>query len=148
MLTILVAIAFVAFFPRSTERPISLLGVRYFSENEAKILTARVLRDDPSKIHKHVNVTKEEFKATVRSHLEHYSIEYVILTCIIFKFTNWRLISHIVTTICAFSSTSPLNAYGPSIIASYGYGKLTANAMSSIGYWILIFTTVAWGVIS
>ncbi|KAL2206535.1 alternative sulfate transporter [Sarocladium strictum] len=127
MLTILVAIAFVAFFPRSTERPISLLGVRYFSENEAKILTARVLRDDPSKIHTHVNVKKEEFKAT---------------------FTNWRLLSHIITTICAFSSTSPLNAYGPSIIASYGYGKLTANAMSSIGYWILIFTTVAWGVIS
>ncbi|KAK0388596.1 hypothetical protein NLU13_4839 [Sarocladium strictum] len=125
MLTVVVAIAFVCFFPRSTERPISILGVRYFTEHESRILTARVQRDDPTKVHEHVHVKKEEFKAT---------------------FKNWRLISHVVTTICAFSSTSPLNAYGPSIIASYGYTKLTANAMSSIGYWILIFTTIGWGI--
>ncbi|KAH8172467.1 major facilitator superfamily protein [Sarocladium implicatum] len=125
ILTLVVAAAFVALFPRSTKRPTSLLGVRYFTENESKILTARVLRDDPSKAHKHVHVKKEEFKAT---------------------FSNWRLISHVVTTICAFSSTSPLNAYGPSIIATYGYSQLKANAMSSIGYWILIFTTIGWGV--
>lgn len=67
MLTVVVAIAFVCFFPRSTERPISILGVRYFTEHESRILTARVQRDDPTKVHEHVHVKKEEFKATVSS---------------------------------------------------------------------------------
>lgn len=40
--------------------------MRYFSDSEAKILNARVLRDDPSKIHAHVNVKKSEMKDAVR----------------------------------------------------------------------------------
>lgn len=65
ILTLLVAAAFIAFFPRSTERPVSLLGIRYFSESQAMILNARVVRDDPSKVHAHVHVKKSEMKDAV-----------------------------------------------------------------------------------
>ncbi|KAM5341445.1 hypothetical protein ACJ41O_014476 [Fusarium nematophilum] len=124
MLTLVVAACFISFFPRSTAQPVSLLGVRYFNHHEAEILNARVLRDDPTKVHTKVYVSREEMKAA---------------------FTNWRLLGHVAITLCCFSSTAPLGAHGPSIIKSYGHGRLTANALSSIGYWILLVTTVAWG---
>lgn len=65
MLTLVVAVAFILFFPRSTANPVSLVGLRYFNEHEAQILTARVLRDDPTKVQARTNVSREELKAAV-----------------------------------------------------------------------------------
>ncbi|KAI8665924.1 MFS domain-containing protein [Fusarium keratoplasticum] len=124
MLTLVVAVAFILFFPRSTAKPVSLVGLRYFNEHEAKILTARVLRDDSTKVQARTNVSREELKAAL---------------------TNWRLIGHVLTTILCLSAQASLFAFAPSIVATYGYGKLQANAMTSIGYWILLVTTVTWG---
>lgn len=39
-------------------------------------------------------------------------------------------------------------AYAPSLVVSFGYDRLKANAMISIGSWILILTNVAWGFIA
>ena len=66
MMTLFLAIAFIAFFPRGTHRPVSLMGLRYFSERESQVLTARVLRDDPSKQQVRQHISREEFMAAVR----------------------------------------------------------------------------------
>jgi hypothetical protein len=41
-----------------------------------------------------------------------------------------------------------LYTFAPSIVASYGYGRLKANAMVTIGFWLLLVTNIAWGVIA
>ena len=119
-----IGITFVLLFPRSVSNPTSLFGMRYFSKQEAEILHERVIRDDPSKNHQGENITKEEARST---------------------FTNWRLITHIIATIAGLSPMSALMAYGPRFVGEWGFGRLRANAMMSIGPSIGLFLTVAWG---
>ena len=59
-----IGIMFVLLFPRSVSNPTSLIGMRYFSKQEAEILHQRVIRDDPSKNHEGENFTKEEIRST------------------------------------------------------------------------------------
>lgn len=61
------------------------------------------------------------------------------------QFTNWKLIAHVMTTLGSLSAIASLASFGPSIVASYGYKAIEANAMNSIGYWILIPVTLFWG---
>ncbi|CAG9977195.1 unnamed protein product [Clonostachys byssicola] len=124
MLTIVIAVLFITLFPRSTSNPVSLAGLRHFTEEEAHIITQRVLLDDPTKKHAHTHVSREELKAV---------------------FTNWKLIAHVMTTLGSLSAIASLASFGPSIVASYGYKAIEANAMNSIGYWILIPVTLFWG---
>ena len=35
--------------------------------------------------------------------------------------------------------------YAPSLVYSYGYDRLKSNALVTIGVWLLLCTTVAWG---
>lgn len=63
----LVGFVFLATFPNTTSNPKSLLRFRYFDEREARILTERVLRDDPSKAQVRRNVTWKELRAVVRT---------------------------------------------------------------------------------
>ncbi len=65
MFTVLVGVLFIAFFPLSSANPVSILGIRYFTERESQILQQRVLRDDPTKGQPRQNVTWGEIKATV-----------------------------------------------------------------------------------
>lgn len=67
----MVAIAFVIFFPRSTSNPVSLCGLRYFNARQAEVLTARILRDDPSKAQVRQSVSKEEFMTAVCYAISH-----------------------------------------------------------------------------
>ena len=115
------------FFPRSVSNPTSLTGMRYFSKQEAEILHERVIRDDPSKAHKGENITREEVRST---------------------FTNWRLLAHIVATVAGLSPMSALMAYGPRFVGEWGFGRLRANAMMSIGPSVGLFLTVAWGILA
>lgn len=64
------------------------------------------------------------------------------------KMTNWRLLAHMATTICGLAASSALFSFAPSIVASYGYGRLRSNAMVSIGHWMVMLVTLAWGWIS
>lgn len=61
---------FIALFPRSPSNPVSLLGFNYFTEREAQILTARVVRDDPSKVHAKTHVSRGELKDAVSANAE------------------------------------------------------------------------------
>lgn len=101
--------------------------MRYFSKQEAEILHERVIRDDPSKSHKGENITKEEVRST---------------------FTNWRLIPHIIATVAGLSPMSALMAYGPRFVGEWGFGRLRANAMMSIGPSVGLFLTIAWGILA
>lgn len=65
MFTVLVGILFLCFAPKSPYNPVSNLGLRYFNDREIQILSKRVLLDDPSKVHTHVNISREEFKSVV-----------------------------------------------------------------------------------
>jgi MFS family permease len=123
-ITLAIALAFIVTFPRSTEMPVSLVGFRYFSEHEATILTERVLLDDPTKIHRHTKVTWAEFFSVLR---------------------NWRLLGHILNIMASLASMASLFTFAPAIVSTYGYDRLTANAMVSIGYWILIPISLFWG---
>ncbi|KAJ3957463.1 hypothetical protein N0V92_005963 [Colletotrichum tropicale] len=104
--------------------PVSLAGLRYFSEREAEILYKRVMLDDPSKAHPKKSVSWPELREAL---------------------TNWKLIPHVIFTIAALSPSSTLSSYAPSLVASMGYDRLQANAMVSIGAWILIPVNLFWG---
>ncbi|AEO70550.1 uncharacterized protein THITE_2122161 [Thermothielavioides terrestris NRRL 8126] len=127
LFTILVGVIFIAFFPLSPANPVSLLGIRYFSEQEAHILQQRVLRDDPSKFQPRRSVSWAEIKAT---------------------FTNWRLLPHFFTTLLGVAPASTMGSYAPSLVVSFGYDRLKSNAMVSIGSWLLLVTNLAWGYIA
>ncbi|KAK3330042.1 alternative sulfate transporter [Apodospora peruviana] len=127
LFTILVGVLFISLFPKAPGNPVSMFGFRYFTERESQILERRVLLDDNTKQHTHQHVTRAELKAVL---------------------TNWRLIPHILLTICALAPSSTLFAYAPSLVISFGYERLKSNAMISIGAWILLVTNVSWGVIA
>ncbi|KAL2211264.1 alternative sulfate transporter [Sarocladium strictum] len=124
LMTVVVSVSFIAMFPRSNTKPFSILGVKFFTEKETEIIIARVVRDDRTKSQLRNHVSRGELKAA---------------------FTNWRSVGHLIVTICCLCSQTSLFTYAPSIVASYDYGRLKSNAMVSIGYWILILTTVSWG---
>ncbi|KAK1770208.1 major facilitator superfamily domain-containing protein [Phialemonium atrogriseum] len=124
MFTVVVGIIFLLLFPQSTSKPVSLVGIRLFSERESYILTSRVLADDPQKEHAKSYVTPAELKHTL---------------------TNWRLIPHVIATICGLAPISTMMSYAPTLVHSFGYERLKSNAMASIGAFILIIITVAWG---
>lgn len=65
-MTLLIAVLFILLFPQSPKRPVSLAGLRYFSQRESEILAARVLQDDPTKAEARPSVSREELKAAVR----------------------------------------------------------------------------------
>ncbi|KAI9147230.1 alternative sulfate transporter [Paramyrothecium foliicola] len=122
--TIAIGIVFLTNFPNGVAKPVSLLKYRYFTEREAQILSQRVLRDDPSKEQVRTHVTWQEFKSTV---------------------TNWRLLPHLAFTIAGLSPASAFGSYAPSLVVSFGFGRLESNALVSIGFWSLLFVNVFWG---
>lgn len=124
ILTLTVGVIFALFFPRSPTNPVNLFKKRYFNERETYILVSRVLLDDPTKEQGRKNVTGVELKRT---------------------FTNWRLIPHVLITICGLAPAAVMMSYAPTLIKTYGYGRLRSNAMVSIGSWIALIMYVTWG---
>src|SRR5690349_1378061 len=114
-------------FPKAPGTPVSLFGFRYFTERESQILHRRVLLDDPSKGQPRRTVSWIELKKTL---------------------TNWRLLPHIILTIAGLAPSSVMMSYAPSLVISFGFERLQANAMTSIGAWILLVTNISWGMIS
>ena len=105
----------------------SLSNIRWFTERESQILVNRVVKDDPTKHQNAKTVTKAELKRTL---------------------TNWRLLPHVFLTICGLSPCTTLLAYGPSLVAEWGYGRLRANAIVSIGPWCMVVLNVCWGLVA
>ena len=148
MFTVLVGVLFIAFFPLSSANPVSILGIRYFTERESQILQQRVLRDDPTKGQPRQNVTWGEIKATVgppelvqvptRTSLTHSTLQ----------LTNWRLLPHFFMTILGMAPASTMGSYAPLMVVSFGFDRLKSNAMLSIGAWFLLLTNLLWGFVA
>ncbi|KAK0624602.1 major facilitator superfamily domain-containing protein [Bombardia bombarda] len=127
MFTVIVGFAFISLFPKAPGNPVSVFGYRYFNERESQILLRRVLLDDPSKAQTQQHISGAEIKAAV---------------------TNWKLIPHVILTLCALAPSSTLFSYAPTLVVSFGYDRLTSNAMVSIGAWILLATNISWGIVA
>ncbi|ROV89499.1 hypothetical protein VSDG_08513 [Cytospora chrysosperma] len=122
--TVITGILFLVIFPKAPENPVSFMKIRLFNDRESHILKRRVDLDDPSKAQGRPHVSWSEFKRT---------------------FQNWRLIPHFLTGLCGMAPSWTMGSYAPILVASFGYGRLTANAYVSIGGWILLVSNAAWG---
>ncbi|KAL9949020.1 hypothetical protein ACHAQF_006950 [Verticillium nonalfalfae] len=122
--TVLIGIGFLTTFPNKINDPVSILGYRYFTEREAQIIYERVLRDDPTKAQPKRHVTWAEIKSTL---------------------TNWRLLPHLGFTIAGLAPPQAFGSYAPSLVVSFGFGRLESNALVSIGSWGLMFVNLLFG---
>ncbi|KAM0334504.1 hypothetical protein ACHAQA_001533 [Verticillium albo-atrum] len=122
--TVLIGIGFLITFPNKVNDPVSLLKYRYFTEREAQIIYERVLRDDPTKAQPKSHVTWAEMKSTL---------------------TNWRLLPHLGFTIAGLAPPQAFGSYAPSLVVSFGFGRLESNALVSIGFWGLMFANLLFG---
>ncbi|KAH7041593.1 alternative sulfate transporter [Microdochium trichocladiopsis] len=122
--TVLSGIAFLCFFPGLPDNPVSLLRISFFTEREAFIAKQRLLRDDATKEAKRGKVDRTSIRRTV---------------------SNVQLWFHIVLTIVGLAPTTALWSWAPTIVASFGYGRLEANALVSIGQWISVALIVVAG---
>lgn len=107
---------FFSLFPNSPSNPISFFKVRFFTEREEYILYQRVLREVGKDKRSH-HITKKELLSTL---------------------SNWRIYPHVIMTLCGIGPATTLGSYAPTLVKSFGYGKLKANAMVSVGSWIQI----------
>ena len=123
--TIMMGIALLLLFPRDPTHPVSFSGIRYFNHRESAILAARVLRDDPSKIKKRQRITGAEFRSALG---------------------NWRAWPHLMLTLVAIAPASTINTYSPTVVGSFGYGRLRSNALVSVGSWIQVVLNAVWGI--
>ncbi|KAF4339013.1 nicotinamide mononucleotide permease [Fusarium beomiforme] len=124
ILTIVVGIVFSLLMPNSPTNPANILGHFYFSSREIHILTHRITIDNPAQGQKHKYVKWVDIKSA---------------------FTRWYIYPQLTVSFCCIAIISPLGTYQPSIIASYGYERLRANALSSVSGWIVIVLNLSFG---
>lgn len=99
-------------------RPLASLGRwSYFDSRESYILVRRVLLDDPAKTTNHLHIAGRDVARAAR---------------------NPRILVHTLITLTATVPVNAINTYGPSVIKSFGYSAVHANAMSSVGPFIAV----------
>jgi predicted MFS family arabinose efflux permease len=104
--------------PHSTFLP----KVSWFTDREIHILQSRVLLDDPMKGKKKKKIGLGAFRKA---------------------FGNWRLWIHFLITLINNGPQRGFDTYGPTIVKSFGFEGLQANALASVGLFIQI--PVSWG---
>lgn len=96
----------------------------YFDSRESYILVRRVLLDDPAKTTNHLTIKMSDIASTCK---------------------NPRIMMHILITLTATIPINAINTYGPSVIKSFGYTTVKANAMSSVGPFIAVIMVLVLG---
>ncbi|KAK7530460.1 major facilitator superfamily domain-containing protein [Phyllosticta citricarpa] len=126
LFTICTGFLYLAFYPKDRDDPRPFTGIKYFTAREQHILSTRVVIDDPTKApnSKRKTISMQELKESL---------------------SDWTLYPHVLLTICALAPTSVFTSYGPKLIMSWGYERLSSNALFSIGLWIQVFTAMVWG---
>ncbi|KAL3457149.1 major facilitator superfamily domain-containing protein [Aspergillus heterothallicus] len=130
VITLFIGIVFVLLVPPKVGdgRPLASRGRwSYFTPRESHIATRRVLMDDPGKATGHLKITGRDILKTVRQP---------------------RIIQHFFITLVAMSGFQGLSQYTPSMIKSFGFGAVRANALASVPVycgmiWILILSYFA-----
>lgn len=80
--------------------------------------------DDPTTLQKRHSVTFEDVISTL---------------------TNWAIYPHLLIALLGNAPANAISAYDPTIINSFGYERLTSNALNSVGSWIQLFLNPAFG---
>lgn len=96
----------------------------YFDSRESYILVRRVVLDDPAKTTNHLHISGADILRTVR---------------------NPRILMHTLITLTATVPINAINTYGPSVIKSFGYSAVKANAMASVGPFIAVVMVIMLG---
>lgn len=126
-ITIGVGIIFMLLLPPRVGdgRPfISFKKWSYFNDRESYILVRRVVLDDPAKTTNHLHIYWRD----------------IVSTC-----KNPRILVHILVTLTATIPINAINTYGPSVIKSFGYTTVKANAMNSVGPFIAVIMVLTLG---
>lgn len=92
------------------------------TEEQANILSQRVLEDDPSKV---------DASPTIH-------VRWKDFDC----FTSWKLPGHCAMAFLSSVMFQPINTYAPSIIKSLGYKGYTANGLNSVGSVCALFVSL------
>ncbi|KAL2219263.1 major facilitator superfamily domain-containing protein [Thermoascus aurantiacus ATCC 26904] len=126
LITIFAGIAFVLFLPPAVGngKPLISLGGRwsYFTERESHIMRNRVLLDDPNKAKGHIKISGSDILYTLRQP---------------------RVWLHVLITLSSICTVQGLSTYTPSMIKSFGFGAIRANALASVPtYCAIVFTLV------
>ncbi|KAK4187935.1 putative transporter [Podospora australis] len=101
--------------------PTFLPKVSLFTKKELHILQTRVLLDDPMKGKKKKKINLGAFKKA---------------------FTNWRLWTHVFISLCNNGPQRAFDTYSPTIIRSFGFPDLSANALAAVG--LFLQTPTSW----
>ncbi|KAL2060788.1 hypothetical protein VTL71DRAFT_8840 [Oculimacula yallundae] len=119
--TIAVALLILLFLPGSPEHPEPIFskGLIKISASEGEILQKRIASEFPQRIYK-----SQHMKITL----------YVVWKTV----SNWRRWPHFIATSLIFSTWSPLTTYTPSIIMSLGFSSVEANALASVGAFLVL----------
>ncbi|KAK7217694.1 hypothetical protein V2G26_005697 [Clonostachys chloroleuca] len=64
---------------------------------------------------------------------------------VISTLTNWAIYPHLLIALLGNAPANAISAYDPTIINSFGYERLTSNALNSVGSWIQLFLNPAFG---
>ncbi|KAM0433397.1 hypothetical protein ACHAPT_004275 [Fusarium lateritium] len=121
ILTIISGVIFLVLFPGLPNNPTSLLGISFFNERERMIMQERLWRDN----------------GTRKARSSHITGKHIVLTI-----KDPKVLFHIFLTICGLAPTTALWSYAPTIVGSFGYDRLEANALVSVGQWISVFLII------
>uniref|UniRef100_A0A8H7N2U3 Major facilitator superfamily (MFS) profile domain-containing protein n=1 Tax=Bionectria ochroleuca TaxID=29856 RepID=A0A8H7N2U3_BIOOC len=125
LMAILVGLVFALLFPGTPFSSLkSLCRIGFFTEREAYIARQRVVMDDPTTLQKRRSVTVGDVISTL---------------------TNWTIYPHLLIALLGNAPANAISSYGPTIINSFGYERLTSNALNSVGSWIQLFLNPAFG---
>lgn len=126
-ITIGIGIIFLLFLPPRVGdgRPLVSMGRwSYFDSREGYILVRRVLLDDPAKTTNHLHISGRDVARTAR---------------------DPRILMHTLITLTATVPVNAINTYGPSVIKSFGYTAVHANALASVGPFIAVIMVLVLG---
>ena len=125
LITIFAGFVFTLFIPPKAGdgRPL-ISGGRwsYFNKRESQIIRDRVLLDDPLKAQGHIKITGRDIWDTVR---------------------QANVIQHFFISLISMSAYQGLNHYTPSMIKSFGFGNVNANALASVPVYCSMVWTLA-----
>lgn len=97
----------------------------YFDARESYILVRRVLLDDPAKsTQQSLRISGRDVAAAAR---------------------DPRILVHTLITLTATVPINAINTYGPSVIKSFGYTAVHANALASVGPFIAVVMVLVLG---
>ncbi|KAJ5719770.1 major facilitator superfamily domain-containing protein [Penicillium malachiteum] len=99
----------------------------YYTDREAEILRNRVLIDDPKKAKGKIQITKSDITQTLKS------------------LTLWQ---HGLITLVSMSAVQGFGQYAPTLIKSFGFGTIKANAMASVYIWCAIIWALLMSLLS